>query len=230
MTEQRVESVERALSLLECFNDGTERLTLAQLAERSGLYRSTILRLAGSLQRFGYLNREDNGAFRLGPALWRLGSLYEQSFHLADYVRPVLVELSEQTGETGVFYIREGDERICLYRYYSAHSVRLHQDEGARLPLGRGAGGRILSAYTDASGEFSKIRDAGYAISIGERDPETAGVAAPVFGINERFIGAVGVVAPVTRVGEKQAEALTGPVVDASRRLSRSLGAKSQNG
>ncbi|RTL67516.1 MAG: IclR family transcriptional regulator, partial [Hyphomicrobiales bacterium] len=65
---QRVESVERALTILDAFGDGTPRLALGELAARTGLYRSTILRLAASLERFGYLNRDEDGAFRLGPS------------------------------------------------------------------------------------------------------------------------------------------------------------------
>ena len=63
MTENRVAAVDRALSLLGCFDAEHDRLTLKQLAERTGLYKSTILRLAGSLEASGYLNRLDDGSF-----------------------------------------------------------------------------------------------------------------------------------------------------------------------
>jgi DNA-binding IclR family transcriptional regulator len=63
--EQRVESVERALTLLEAFGGGGESLSLNDLATATGFYRSTILRLAASLQRMGYLHRDADGRFRL---------------------------------------------------------------------------------------------------------------------------------------------------------------------
>ena len=56
MVEQKVASVERALSILEAFSDGTSRLSLAELSVRTGFYRSTILRLTDSLRRFGYMS------------------------------------------------------------------------------------------------------------------------------------------------------------------------------
>ena len=84
----RVEAVERALSLLETFADGRPRLSLAEMAQRAGLYPSTVLRLAASLAQFGYLRRDQDGMFRLGPAPMRLGALYQAGFNLAEVLRP----------------------------------------------------------------------------------------------------------------------------------------------
>ena len=70
-----VSAVERALSLLDAFNELDYALTLADLARRTGLYKSTILRLAESLQRMGYLKRLADGSFQLGAAPLRLGAI-----------------------------------------------------------------------------------------------------------------------------------------------------------
>ena len=199
--EQRVESVERALTLLEAFADGAERLSLADLAKATGYYRSTILRLGASLQRMGYLNRDADGFYRLGPTLWRLGTQYQRAFHLADYVRPVLAEISRTTGETAAFYVREGDQRIVLYRAHSDRPIRHHLEEGASLPLDRGAGGRVLTAFTGGTGEHAaKVRAQRFYFSDGERDPETAAVAVPVFGMNGAFVGALAAVGGRSRM------------------------------
>ncbi|WP_162165728.1 helix-turn-helix domain-containing protein [Roseomonas gilardii] len=58
----RVEAVERALSILDAFSNETPRLSLAEIAARTGFYPSTILRLAASLDRFGYLHRGEDGS------------------------------------------------------------------------------------------------------------------------------------------------------------------------
>ena len=87
--------------------EGEETLSLAALAEKTGFYKSTILRLAASLERFGYLAREPGGLYRLGPSLWRLGSLYRRSFDLGEHLRPELRRLVEATTETASFYVRE---------------------------------------------------------------------------------------------------------------------------
>jgi DNA-binding IclR family transcriptional regulator len=223
---QRVEAVERALGLLEAFADGTTMLPLADLAARAGLYPSTALRLAGSLLRFGYLARTPEGGYRLGPTPFRLGGLYRAAYDLGDQVRPALLRLVARSGETGGFYVREGDRRICLFREASPRPIRLHIEEGAAMPLDRGASAHVLMAFTDGTLPVHEaVRAAGLAISIGQRDPEIAAVAAPVFGRAGRLVGAIGISGPVLRLGRGEAERMAPMVMEEAKGLSRSLGA-----
>ncbi|MDB5370994.1 MAG: IclR family transcriptional regulator [Roseomonas sp.] len=222
--EPRVEAVERALTLLDTFADGHPRLTLAELAQRSGLYPSTVLRLAASLARFGYLLRDADGAFRLGPTPLRLGSLYQEAFDIAAQLRPGLARLVEQTGETAAFYVREGDRRICLYRHHAPRPIRQHLEEGASLPLDRGAGGRVLTAFGGGGTALdAEVRAQGYHLSVGERDPETAAIAAPVFTTGGRLAGALAVTGPRARI-EAAAAPLAAAVLAEATRLTRALG------
>ena len=224
--EQRVEAVERALALLEVFADGTKVLTLAELAARAGLYPSTALRLAGSLIRFGYLVRSAEGGYRLGPTPFRLGGLYRAAYDLADQIRPALARLVARSGETGGFYVREGDRRICLYREASPRPIRLHIEEGAAMPLDRGASAHVLMAFTGGALPIHEaVRAAGLAISIGQRDPEVAAVAAPVFGRAGRFVGAIGISGPVLRLDAAETERIAPLVVAEAQAVSRLLGA-----
>ena len=188
----RVEAVERALSLLQCFGAPGEGLRLAQLAQRTALSKSTILRLAGSLMRRGFLHRDGRGAFMLGPQMARLGRLVRPAFDLAELVRPVLRELAEGAGETSSFYVRDGDMRLCLYRHNSLRAARHHLDEGSRHPLDRGAAGIVLRAATGAVGaEFETARRCGWVISVGGRDAELAAVAVPLADMEDNVLGAL---------------------------------------
>ncbi|MCD6072377.1 MAG: IclR family transcriptional regulator [Microvirga sp.] len=211
MSEERVEAVERALTILEAFREGEEALPLAALAEKTGFYKSTILRLAASLERFGYLARDPSGLFRLGPSLWRLGSLYRRSFDLGEHVRPELRRLVESTTETASFYVREGKERVCLYRLNSPRAVRHHLDEGVRLPLERGAAGRVLLALDGGQGEpYASIRATRHYLSLGERDPEIGAASVPVLDVAGHARGALAVSALLSRFdAEAQARTLT---------------------
>ncbi len=201
MKEQRVESVERALSIIEAFSAKDAELTLAQLSEETGLYKSTILRLCKSLERFGYIVRKPSGKFRIGPSLWRLGSLYSRSFELSEIIRPELRILVDEIRETATFYVREGNDRVCLYREVSPHPLRFDLDEGSRLPMDRGAAAHVLRAYSeDARPEDQAIRQAGHVISNAERSPQVTAVAVPVFGRNGDLRGSIGVSGPSFRL------------------------------
>lgn len=226
MAEQRgVDAVERAFQVLDCFDASAADLSLAELARRTGLYKSTILRLAVSLERFGYLVRREDGRFRLGPTTWRLGAAYRQSFDIAEIVRPELKGLSDVTNETASYYIRDGDSRICLYRSEPGRAIRHSITEGARMPLERGASGRVLLAYAAAGGsrpDAERVREAGYAVSLGERDPEVASIAMPVIDAKGELRGAVAVSGLVTRFQEDR----QAPLIEALRKSQARLTAQ----
>lgn len=192
MPQDRVESVERALTLLEAFDKGQGTMSLAELAASTGFYKSTILRLIGSLQRFGYLVRQGDGRYRLGPSLARLGALYRDESDLDALLRPVLRRLRDDSGETASFYVRSGLTRTCLYRENSERELRHHLEEGVRLPLDLGAAGKVLRAFADerAAG-LEVVRQDGFAVSLGERDPYIAAVAVPLFDPGGQLMGAL---------------------------------------
>jgi DNA-binding IclR family transcriptional regulator len=194
MGKTGVDAVARALAILRAFAADRSALTLTEVAAATGLYKSTVLRLAATLEAEDFLIRGGDRRFRPGSELWRLGALYQRNLDLGDLIRPSLRRLVETTGETASFYVADGDERICLYRINSPHSLRYHLEEGQRLPIDRGAAGRVLSAYGDPpAAEGKEIRERGFYVSLGERDPEVAAAAVPVIDIEGRLRGALSV-------------------------------------
>ena len=177
-----VAAVERALRLLGCFDAAGETLTLAQLAQRSRLYKSTILRLATSLQKGGFLHRDASGRFALGSELRRLGELARVAEELESIVRPVMKALTDDTEETVSFYVRQGRHRVCLFREASPGSVRHSLVEGGRHTLIVGATGRIFKAYGTGASDAAdvQIRRRGWVASRGERKPNLGAVAVPL--------------------------------------------------
>ena len=199
-TASRVEAVERALLLLQCFRVPGETLSLAVLAQRSTLYKSTILRLAGSLLRNGFLHRDGAGMYMLGPELPRLGALSRTQPDMSALIRPVLAQLVAQTEETASFYVRDGDARLCLLRLNSPRLARHHLEEGAHHPLGRGAAGAVLRAFVEEPGpDEAAVRRQGWAVSLGGRDPDLAAVAVPVLNASGTLLGALTVSGLVSR-------------------------------
>lgn len=223
--EPGVAAVNRALTILKAFEQSVDGMTLTELMNVTGLYHSTILRLCESLEHFGYLKRLADGRYMLGPTPFFLGMLYQESFRLQDYVLPVLRELVKQTGETAALYVREGNERICLHRLHHVRSVRMNLREGERVPLDRGAAGKVLLAFSDERGTaFDKIRSAGYAVSLGERDVETGAIACPVFSAKQNLVGAVSLGIPLFRFNKKTFDTCLPFLMHAGRQLSADLG------
>ena len=196
-----VAAVDRALAILGAFRLEDGALTLAELAARTGIYKSTILRLSQSLIRARLLLRLEDGQYRIGPEALRLGTMYQRTHHMADVVLPVMRELMEETGESVVLHVREGGARVVLHRVESRHAIRYHVSEGDTLPLTAGSGGRVLAAFSGSRGEpFEAIRQHLYHASFGERVPDTSGVAAPIFGPRQALAGALTIAGPSARI------------------------------
>ncbi|WP_162306176.1 IclR family transcriptional regulator [Teichococcus vastitatis] len=187
--EEGVGAVDRALSVLFAFEAGEEALPLAELARRTGLYKSTLLRLIASLERARMLLRDGEAArWRLGPALMVLG-LRAEPAPLRVVVPPALRRLADETGENASFYVRQGEARLCLLREEGRHAVRDRLVPGSLLPLDRGAAGHVLREAPE-----------GVVVSLGERDPEMAAVAAAVRGAGGALLGALCLSGTVTRL------------------------------
>lgn len=216
-------SVDRALQALLAFREGDRVLTLGELSRRTGLHKSTLLRLLASLEKQRFVVRLPDGGYGLGPTLFRLGALYERSLDLRATVEPVLTALAAELGESASLYVRERDRRLCLMRVNSRQNVRDHLAPGALLPVDRGAAGRVLTRYEEGPRE-----DRGTALlaaTMGERDPELAAVAAPLFDRDGRLIGALCVSGTATRYRDPDLMARTRAAVLArARELTALLG------
>lgn len=177
---QTAGTVLKALALLDEFLDGTAQISLREMTARSGMNKTTVLRLCASLEAAGFLEHTSGAAYRLGPKIWQLGQTYRRGFRLEDMVRRQLLRLRDETGESSSFCVAEGREQVCRFRENSRLVVRHHVEEGTRMPLGSGASGRVLLAYTRARGaDLEAIRKNRYLVAQGH-EPHTTSVAVPV--------------------------------------------------
>lgn len=196
-----VGAVNRALDVLEAFTERDSMLTLAELSNRTGMYKSTILRLIESLEKYVYIQKTPEGAYRLGPKTLYLGAIYQRHFSTSQFVPQVLKRLAEEAHETASFYIREGDMRVCLHRHEANRAVRASVHQGDRLPMNVGAAGHVILAFSGLSGEkYDNIRTSMYAISVGERDPDTSAIACPILGVGDELIGVLNISVPRFRL------------------------------
>jgi DNA-binding IclR family transcriptional regulator len=100
-------------------------------------------------------------------------------------------------------------------------AVRRHVRIGERLPLDKDAPGKVILAFVGEKGKvYEQDRRRGYDISMGEREPEVASVAAPVFGLSWRLLGSMCISGPVSRLSQKKLEAHAKTVIAAANQLS----------
>ena len=215
-----VSAVDRALLVLTAFGRDDPSLTLAQLAARTGLVKSTIMRLAVSLQQFRLLIRLPNGSYGLGSENLRLGSAYQASFRLADHVVPALDRLVEATGETASFYVRHGAERLCLFRSEGPSPIRMHVQPGDTRPLDQSASAQIL-VHADR-GTLGSLDLPLF--TSGVTDPHAASLAMPVFGADREVVGVLMISGPVSRLTQRRATEAKAAILDVAARLTLASG------
>lgn len=245
---KQIESVDKALSILECFSDSASELSLKQLSEKTGLYKSRILRLCGTLIAHGFLMRT-NGFYRLGPKLLTLGKVYERTNTVISIARPILKELTVLTGESAKLFVLEGTKRLCLIREEGPYPLRYAVNEGETFELHAGASGKLLLAFSSEEfrnqilnkklaamtpstiverdrleKEFEEIRRRGYSSSIGEVVPEVAGISAPVFGHTGAIFAALTVAGPIQRFAGERFQQMSHHLINSAQRLSHLLG------
>ena len=247
-----VDSLATALRILDLFSIRKPELSLGELNEKTGLYKSRIHRLCGTLVSLHFLTRMPSSSYRLGPKLMALGKIYEKSNSLLTVSIPIMKELAGVCGESVALFHFDGDACICLAREYgSSRLVFDIQEGGGHTEFHVSAAGRVFMAYGPkeladqvlARPELTRytsetltdpdilaqrlidIKKRGYEINRGERELEVAAIAAPIWGHERTVVAALGVAGPTQRFSKEHEAELIVRLLDASRKISEMLGA-----
>ena len=248
-----VQSVERALSVLEAVARSVEPVPLAHLTEVLGIDPSSVFRLANTLKRRGFLaNPNGRKHYVLGPAVWRLSREYDWSRMLISICREAVRALATRTGETAHLAVREGREVFFIDHHASGdQGVIVAGLTGKLMPLHCTAHGKALLAdfglaelkalygttplerYTarttvslpDLAKACSRVRAAGCSIDDGEYLEDVRCVAAPIRDRASLVIGSIGVSAPATRMSGGRDSVLAQHVSDTAGHINALLGA-----
>ena len=246
-----VDSLLTALSLLDHFSLNEPELSLSQLSEKSGLYKSRVHRLCGTLVVAGFLVRMPLATYRLGPKLMKLGKIYENTNTILTVSRPVMKELAGITGESVALFRLKDDRLICLARELGTSRLVFAINEGDDMLLHASAAGRVLLTWgTDElrqrilgkkplqrftpetlvdpqkiEEKFSLIRARGYAVNRSETELEVAAVAAPIFDHEQKVDAALVVVGPAQRFSDEYIPGISANLLASTRKISNLLGA-----
>ena len=203
--------MDKAVGVLAALERGPQ--SLAELVAATGLTRATAHRLAVALEAHGLVRRDEDGRFTLGLRLIGLGHAAAEAVPGWLDARPALAWLQEQTGESVQLFVRDRDVRVCVESLEAPHELRTIVPVGARLPLDRGSGGRVLRDRAAT----------GWIESVEERQPGVASVSAPVVDPSGRVVAAVSVSGPVDRTSRAPGRRYGAAVAEAARRISNSL-------
>jgi IclR family acetate operon transcriptional repressor len=248
-TDQKsgVQSVTRALSLLEIMADNPEECSLSEISEQANLPSSTVHRLLTSLMQVGYVAQDPStNRYCLGNSLIRLSHVAVRKHNLIRIARPWLEKTAAQTGETVNLTTRFGDSVIQLDHVDSPNMLRVSYPAGERFPLHASASGKVFLAFmpqseldqflvrapeafttstvVDYQGlmqEIALTRSRGYALDDAERELGVRCVAAPINHSLGHVDAAISVSGPSVRISVQKLRRLAKDLIEVAATISQ---------
>jgi PcaR/PcaU/PobR family beta-ketoadipate pathway transcriptional regulator len=241
---QGIQSVSRALSILELFSDKRPSLSVSEVAELTGLNRATCYRFCQTLRQLGYLEELGDRRFRPGLKAVSLAHSALSSRELPELALPYLRRLREEINETVNMGLLDDTEVVYVARVLSDHLISLRLYVGSRLPAYASSLGRSILAFLPEDeaaailerselkpltghtivnrkrllSELALIRERGYALNDQEIANGLRGVAAPVLNEAGRPIAAINISIPHPLKGPEEIQDELAPKVMATAR------------
>lgn len=225
--ETGTQAIDRAADLLVSVVESQRPLAVGELAERTGLPKSTTSRLVGALERRGLVQRAGDRRVAPGPVLLRFAHR-DGGASLVELAAPSLRALAELSGETinlgvptplGVEHLAQEDTR---------HFVGGTNWVGRRVPYESTANGKVLKAF--ATHEPSEIRARGYAVAVDELERGLSALAAPILGPEGTAVAALSISGPSIRLTRERIAELAPELTRQAAEVSARLGHHEKRG
>lgn len=247
-----VQSIDRAVAILRCFDSRHPNLGITEIAHLTGLSTSTAHRLLMSMASNRLVRQTADRRYSLGPLLVQLARNGAMATTFRDIALPFMTTLRDEVDETvGLHTLLSSGERAVVDQVESHQELRRrYTDIGVPVPLHLGAPGRaILSVLpwerqvwwltqpiervtpeqiTDPDllrAELAQTRDRGWAHSNAERTIGIRAIAAPIFDHTGTVMGAIGLSVPTVRMNDERAQQLGQRTKEIALEVSEALGA-----
>ncbi|MBN1450551.1 MAG: IclR family transcriptional regulator [Anaerolineales bacterium] len=248
--EYNVRAVERALQILDCFDDEHPERGISEIAQVAGLHKATAYRIVTTLVNYGYLEWvPDVQKYRLGLALSNLGYKVIRRMDLRREALPYMKELVHEWDETCDLSIFDQGRVFYLEVLRSNHALMIAAAVGQQLPAHCTASGKLflaylpseeldailnkpLTAYTDNTitspdqlrDQLEVIRQRGFSVDNEEYELGIYAVAAPIFNRSGTVIAAIGGPCPTSRMTPARITEIAEAFKKAARAISYRMG------
>jgi len=247
-----VQSVDRALDILESFDLSAEELGVTELAQKLNLHKNNVFRLLATLEVRGYIEQDrKSGNYRLGIKTFEIANVFLHHLGLRRQARPILEELVNKCDETANLAILDGSDVIYILMHETSQTVRIVLRLGQRLPAHCTAAGKAQLAFesvdrlqllfkdtplrkltenTIVSPEalrehLREVAKVGFALDNEEFELGVRCLAAPVRDYSHKVVASVGLSGPLSRFSMERIEKELVPLVkEAGEKISERLG------
>jgi IclR family transcriptional regulator, KDG regulon repressor len=248
--EYNVRAVERALQILECFDNEHAERGISEIAQAVELHKATAHRIVTTLVNYGYLERaEDGQKYRLGLELTNLGFKVIHRMDLRREALPYMKQLVEQWDETCDLSVFDRGSILYIEVIRGSRALTVAAAVGQRLPIHCTASGKMflahlppeeqnailskpLTSYTEKTvtspdgvrKEMEIIRNQGYSIDREGFEMGVCAVAAPIYNRRGNVIAALGSPSPSSRMTPERISEMAKSFKEAAQAISRRMG------
>ncbi|MCW9032702.1 MAG: IclR family transcriptional regulator [Alphaproteobacteria bacterium] len=249
----QVQSLTRALTLLQCLSHADMGLALTEVSESLGLAPSTAHRLLNSMLQMGFVDLDpETGRWTVGVNAFSVGNAYLKKRDYIAQARPFMKQLMLQTGETSNMAILEGSSVVFVSQVECKEVMRMVVQVGNRGPLHasgvgkallstlpakealaliRQAGmpqltGKTITTPSDYAQELEAIRKQGFAVDDEEQSMGLRCIAANIYDEFGDALAAISISGPTVRVSEARIPQLSAAVIDIANQITETIGGK----
>lgn len=247
-----VRAVERALDILNCFDDEHPERGVSEIAEAVDLHKATAHRIVTTLLNYGFLERGSDGQkYRLGLELTNLGFKVLRRMDLREEAYPYMARLAQQWDETCDLSVFDQGYVFYIAIVRGSHALTIAASVGQRLPAHATASGKLflahlpeaarqayfkepLKSYTSRTitsvdalqQQFEQIRAQGYATDDEELEEGIRSVAAPICGRDGAVIAALSMPSPTSRLTPERIPEVAASLKEATQEISYRMGCR----
>lgn len=236
-----LQTVQRALQVLELFTAREPEWGLTEVAERLAISKSMAHRLLATLMDHGFLQQHPRSKrYRLGLRLLGLGALVGDRLEIRRVALPHMEALARGVGETVFLTVVDRRSALAVARVEGEQSVNWLMGIGENFPLTRGATNKVLLAYLQPAeqeeiltgvampaeaeairADLAEIRQQGYAFSVGEVTFQTAAAAVPIISPQGGLIAGLSLAGPMARVTSQRLPDLVAALQETALRIAQ---------
>lgn len=251
-TAKTVQSVERALAILDVLAREGSPMKLSSISKQLDLNISTVHRLLNTLMVWGYVEQDPYmGRYRLGIKSFEIGNKALYSLDIRSVAKAFLKKMVDKSNETANLAILVEGEVVYIDQVETHNIIKMFASPGTRGPsyctgsgkallaslndyeINRLARGFSFQSYTDKTitniedlkKELLQIRQQGYSLDLGEMEEDVRCVAAPILNHEGKTVAAISLSGPRTRMTDQYIhEELIPLVMDTAKQISHLMG------
>ena len=225
-----VQSIERGIEILRLLEAGP--LGVTELANATALPKTTVHRLLKTFEAHHWVEFNRAKKYQLSWGVLPMAKSFLTSLDVRAIAQPYMVAIRDQLQQSVNLFLAQGDYRICIERVAADKPLRNDIKIGTVYPIFKGAAGKIFGAYmadfkdTDMSaGESAQIRHDGYVVTRGNRVPDAASMAVPIFSFGNKLEAVMTISGPIGDYTEERVKEYLSVVMALGQTISKQMGA-----